>query len=107
MEKNEYIEFEFKSEDRFNDFLKVFKLISNSKKSEDYISDEFWFGQFPDYALQNYYFSDSDLKATEIDEGGGVYNVQWTSETEFKLTEIKDTLNKHSLLSKIKKFFSS
>jgi len=175
LEKNEYIEFGFKNEDKFKDLLKVFKLISNSKKSEDYKSDEFWFGQFPDYALRNYYFADSDLKpefstadsnggtwhfysmiehlvenldvelleckkientkgrldfyahgypyggitgltmflksfdlkAIEIDEGGGVYNVQWTSETEFKLTEIRDTLNKSSLLSKIKKFFNS
>jgi hypothetical protein len=48
-----------------------------------------------------------DFKATEIDEGGGVYRVQWTSETEFKLTEIKDTLTKSSLLSMIKKFFNS
>jgi len=47
------------------------------------------------------------LKDTIIDGGGGIYDVLWTSENEFKLTEIKDTSSNSSILSKIKKFFKS
>lgn len=162
MKKNEYIEFEIKNENKFKDLKKLFELISESKKNEDYKSDEFWFGQFPDYALEKYCFNDSDLKpkfptadpnnsswhfysmiehllenldvelltckkignekgriefyafgypyggitgmtmflksfgfkATKIDEGGGVYQVNWKNETEFELVERKTQQNK-------------
>ncbi len=157
MTKNEYIEFEINNSDKFNDLTKLLDLISESKKSGDYKTDEYWLDKFPDYALEHYYFSDNDLKpefetsksdgetwhfysmtehlvknldveffecknvgerkgqlafyacgypyggitgltfflnsfgfkAIKIDEGGGVYNVQWISETEFQLSAIK------------------
>ena len=34
-----------------------------------------------------------DFKATEIDEGGGIYKVNWKNETEFELKEVKTVAN--------------
>ena len=175
LDKTEYIEFDLNDNDKFEDLLKVYQLISESKKIEDVKSDQFWLSVFPDYSLKQYHFSETDLKpefetaksdngtwhfysmtehltenldvelleckkinnekarlnfyangypyggitgltiflnsfdfkASKIDEGGGVYDVQWTSDSEFKMTKIKDTLTNSSLLSKIKKLFKS
>ncbi len=168
MEKNEYIEFEMNNKDKFNDLTKLLDIISTSKKSGDYKTNEYWLDKFPNYTLKHYYFSESDLKpefktnelkdgvwhfysmtqhlvenidieflkcekigdgkarlefyacgypyggitgltlflksfdfkAIEIDEGGGIYKVEWKNETEFELKEIKTVAN--SLWQKIK-----
>jgi len=152
----EYIEFTIRDKNKFDDFIKLYKLISEAKNSDDYKSDEFWFNKFPNHALKQYHFSKTDLKpkfetaklvggtwhfytmidyllesldvelgncrakddkkgklnfcaknypyggitglimllnsfdckATNIDEGGGIYNVIWKSETEFELKSI-------------------
>ncbi|EZH75908.1 hypothetical protein ATO12_03705 [Aquimarina atlantica] len=175
MRKNEYIEFELPDERKFKDFLEVFRLISESKENEDSKSEEFWLEKFPDYALENYYFAESDLKpefktadldgeiwhfytmtehlvenlevefleckrindslgrldfyalsypyggisgmtmflksfglrASKIDEGGGIYNVEWESDSEFKMNKIKTVANNgyNSLWQQIKKKF--
>ena len=50
-----------------------------------------------------------DFKATEIDEGGGVYKVNWKNETEFELKEIKKVTNysyNNSFLQKVKSMFN-
>ncbi len=62
MAQTEYIEFPLNDENRFGDLLNVYNQISLSKKSTDYRSDAYWLDLFPDYALEHYYFSDSDLK---------------------------------------------
>ncbi|MEP0266867.1 hypothetical protein [Dokdonia sp.] len=157
MIKNEYIEFEINNVAKFHDLAKLLDLISESKKSGDYKTDNYWLDKFPDYTLEHYYFSESDLKpefqtstsdggtwhfysmtqhlvknieidflkcknigdgkgrlefyayaypyggitgltmllnsfgfkVTEIDDGGGIYIVEWRNETEFELKEIK------------------
>jgi hypothetical protein len=174
LEKNEYIEFEINNTERFNDLIKLLDLISESKKSGDYKTDNYWLDKFPDYTLEHYYFTESDLKpefqtsksddrtwhfysmtqhlvenidveflncknigngkgrlefyacgypyggitgltmllnsfgfkATEIDEGGGLYKVVWKNKTEFKLNEINsDFTNSNSIFNKFKKIF--
>ena len=62
MENNEYIEFEINNTDKFKDLIKLLDLISESKKSGDYKSDDFWLKKFPNYTLKCYYFRDSDSK---------------------------------------------
>ncbi len=48
-----------------------------------------------------------NFKATKINEGCGVYQVEWKNDTEFKLKEIKTVTNNsfNSLLQKIKTIF--
>lgn len=76
MEKNEYIEFEFRDEDKFKDLVRVFRLISDIKKKEENQPDEFWLEEFPDYALEHYYFADTDLKPKfpPADATGGTWH---------------------------------
>lgn len=49
-----------------------------------------------------------DFKATEIDEGGGIYKVYWKTETEFKLEVIKRIKNTsyNSFWQKLKSMFN-
>ncbi len=62
MERNEYIEFDIKDEDKFKDLRCVFKEIRESKENEDYKSDEYWLALFPNYALKTFCFAESDFK---------------------------------------------
>ncbi len=62
MEKNEYIEFELNDEDKLRDLKLLLKLISESKISGDYKTDEYWLNTFPDYTHKHYFFSGNDVK---------------------------------------------
>ena len=50
-----------------------------------------------------------DFRATEIDEGGGVYSVNWISETQFELKEIKTSASNgnSSFWRRIRKMFGN
>lgn len=175
MEKNEYIKFKINNTDKFSDLTKLLDLISKSKKSGNYKTDDYWLEKFPNYTLKHYYFRDSDLKpefktsksdggtwhfysmtqhlvenldiellkcenigdgkgrlefyacgypyggitgltmflnsfdfkATKIDEGVAIYQVEWKNDTEFELKEIKTVANNYnSLWQRVKTKFN-
>lgn len=62
MQKTEYIAFTIKDEKRFNDLLKVYRLIADSRANHSPRPDQFWLEAFPDYALKHYAFAENDLK---------------------------------------------
>ena len=158
MENTEFIEFNIKDRSKFEDFLRVYKLISESKINEDSKPDAYWIKIFPEYSIKHFFFRDTDLqpkfetansddgiwhfysmtehlienldvelrecslindskgrlefyaygypyggitgltmllnsfdcKASKMCDGGGLYNVNWITENDFRLIELKD-----------------
>ena len=59
---NCFIEFDFSEDKNFNDLHAVFGKLKEAKNNEQPQDDEFWLNSFPDYALQYFYFAETDIK---------------------------------------------
>ena len=71
--ETQYIEFQILHKKKFLDLKRVYELIANAKNTGRPKQDSFWLKEFPDYALKEYYFADTDLRpdfTTAKDEGG-------------------------------------
>jgi len=62
MERTKYIEFDIIDINKFSDSLKIYKPISESKKSDATKPDEFWHRPFLYYSLKHYFFVKTNVK---------------------------------------------
>lgn len=60
--QNCYLEFEIGDYGKFNSLRQTFELIKTVKHNEEPQHDAFWLNHFPKYVLEQFYFSDTDLK---------------------------------------------
>lgn len=58
----EFVEFEFKQDQSFSDLKEIYDLFKLCREQGEIKGDNFWLNKFPDYALRNFYFTDTDLK---------------------------------------------
>lgn len=65
---NCFIEFDFSEDKNFNDLLSVFEKFKEAKNNKQPQEDEFWLNSFPDYALQYYNYSETDIKLNTNEE---------------------------------------
>ena len=59
---NCYIEFDILNDDKFYDLKRTFELFKQAKNNGEPKNDKFWLHNFPPYALEKFYFLDTDLK---------------------------------------------
>ncbi|WP_046746163.1 hypothetical protein [Kordia zhangzhouensis] len=81
------------------------KKIGNGKARLEFYSCGYPYGGITGLTM---FLKSFDFKATEIDEGGGIYKVEWKNEMEFELKEIKtvDNNSYNLLWQKAKSMFN-
>lgn len=62
--QNCFIEFDIQSDQNFADLKHTFDLIKEAKNNRQPQPNEFWLGNFPEYSLKKFYFTESDKKPT-------------------------------------------
>ena len=60
--KNCYIDFEINNYEKFNSLKKTFELFKIAKNNDEPKDDDFWVNNFPKYALEKFYFLETDIK---------------------------------------------